>query len=91
MVCASGQAYIDIMMNLARDLAMTEHRPIKPGQRDAALRVGADLLWLDAGGDALRQHGPLAVGDALAVDLRGNDVVCWPEGGAAVARRRFPH
>jgi AraC family transcriptional regulator of adaptative response/methylated-DNA-[protein]-cysteine methyltransferase len=37
-VCAPGQAYINIMMNLARDLAMTEHRPIKPGQRDAALR-----------------------------------------------------
>jgi AraC family transcriptional regulator of adaptative response/methylated-DNA-[protein]-cysteine methyltransferase len=26
------------MMNLARDLAMTDHRPIKPGRRDAALR-----------------------------------------------------
>ncbi|KAA0078638.1 methylated-DNA--[protein]-cysteine S-methyltransferase [Tardiphaga sp. P9-11] len=25
-------------MNLARDLAMTDHRPIKPGRRDAALR-----------------------------------------------------
>lgn len=56
-----------------------------------ALRVGAELLWLDVAGDALRQHGPLAAGDALAVDLRGTDLVCWPEGGAAVARRRFPH
>ena len=26
------------MMNLARDIAMNDHRPIKPGLRDAALR-----------------------------------------------------
>jgi AraC family transcriptional regulator of adaptative response/methylated-DNA-[protein]-cysteine methyltransferase len=37
-VCEALRAYIGSMMNLARDIAMNDHRHVKPGPRDAALR-----------------------------------------------------
>jgi len=56
-----------------------------------ALRCGADLLWIEAGSEALRQRGGLAPGDRLTVDVRGADLVCWPDGDVTSFRRRFPH
>jgi molybdate/tungstate transport system ATP-binding protein len=56
-----------------------------------ALRCGSELLWIDASSESLRQHGGVAAGARLSVDLRGGDIVCWPAAEVAGFRRRFPH
>ncbi|HEV7817283.1 MAG TPA: ABC transporter ATP-binding protein [Janthinobacterium sp.] len=55
-----------------------------------ALRCGADVLWLDAAGELVRQHGGLEPGDDIMVDLRSSDLVCWVQPERAEVRRRLP-
>lgn len=42
------------------------------------LRCGAELLWLNAPGHLVR-HLALEPGREVTVDLRGDDLLCWPQ------------
>jgi len=42
-----------------------------------ALRCGAERLWVTALGNLARHHG-LEIGHEITVDLRSNDLLCWP-------------
>lgn len=42
-----------------------------------ALRCGSERLWLAAPANLVRHHG-LGAGREITVDLRSNDLLCWP-------------
>ena len=44
------------------------------------LRCGTERLWVTVLGNLMRHHG-LEIGHEITVDLRSNDLLCWPHTG----------